>query len=102
VTVFEVLEELVSVGRCTLGFHEWGTWLPPNDEWKGRRFCARCPKTQFVEGPKVRVCCCGSMNPGSHVLRCEKCSKQFCWGILYFVTCPHCGYCAEEDDNDVD
>jgi hypothetical protein len=46
-----------------------------------------------------RVCCCGSLNPGSYVLLCEKCGKQFCWGILYGVECPHCGYCAEETDD---
>jgi hypothetical protein len=26
---------------------------------------------------------------------CEKCGKQFCWGILYGVTCPWCGWCEE-------
>ncbi len=47
---------------------------------------------------EVRVCCCGSGNPGSHRLRCEKCGERFCWGILYGVACPHCGHCPEEDD----
>ena len=94
------MSELMSVIKCLLGFHEWGSWLPATDEWKCRRFCARCPAAEFEDDK--RVCCCGSLNPGSHVLRCEKCSKQFCWGILYGVTCPHCGFCAEEEDNAVD
>ena len=57
----------------------------------------------FMPSPVVtKLCCCGSSNPGSHRLACEKCGKLYCWGILYGVTCPHCGFCAEEEDNAVD